>query len=78
MQLHLAARKGNSKRIVKLMEHVTTMASVNTRVPYLEEDTIFDSTKRKLNLPPGDESNSYHHDRVNFVVPKLSKGMSLA
>ena len=52
------------------------MASVNTRIPHLEGETIFGSTKRKLNLPPGDDGNSHRHDHVNFVVPKLGKGMS--
>ena len=74
LQLRLAARNGNSRRVVKLMEEVTTMAGVNTT--HLEGDTIFDSTKRKLNLPPTDNSNSHRHDRVNFSVPKLGKGMS--
>ena len=60
------------------MEEVTTVAGVNTRIPHLEGDTIFGSTKRKLNLPLGDDSNSHRHDRVNFTVPKLDKGMSPA
>ena len=54
------------------------MAGVNTRVPHLEGETIFGSTKRKLNLPPGDDGDSHRHDRVNFVVPKSGKGMSPA
>ena len=76
LQLRLAVQNGNSRRVVKLMEEVTTVAGVNTRIPHLEGDTIFGSTKRKLNLPPGDDSDSHRHDRVNFSVPKLGKGMS--
>ena len=55
------------------MEEVTTVAGVNTRIPHLEGDTIFGSTKRKLNLPPGDDSDSHRHDLINFFVPKLGK-----
>ena len=76
LQLRLAARNGNNRRVVKLMKEVTTVAGVNTRIPHLEGDTIFGSTKRKLNLPPGDDSDSHYHDRVNFSLPKLGKGMS--
>ena len=57
------------------MEQVTTMAGVNTRVPHLERETIFGSTKRKLNLPLGGDGNSHRHDRVNFVVPRFDKRM---
>ena len=78
LQLRLAARNGNTSRVVKLMEEVTTVANVNTRIPHLEGDTIFGSTKRKLNLPPGDDSDSHRHDRVNFSIPKLGMGMSPA
>ena len=76
LQLCLAARNGNSRRVVKLMEEVTTVAGVNTRIPHLEGDTIFGSTKRRLNLPPSDDSDSHRHNRVNFSVPKLGKDMS--
>ena len=51
-------------------------SSVNTRVLHLEGDPIFDSIKRKLNLPSCDDSNSHCHDRVNFTVCKFEKVMS--
>ena len=37
---------------------------------------MFGSAKRKLDLPPRDDSNFYHHDCVNFNVPKLMKRAS--
>ena len=76
--MHLATRKGNSKRVVKLLEEVIGEVGVNKRIPYLEGDTIFDSTKRKLNLPCCDDSNSHRHDRVNFTIPKFGKEVSAA
>ena len=71
LQLCLASRSGNSKRVAKLLKQVTAKASVNIRVPHLEGETIFGSTKRKLNLPLGDNTNSHHHECVNFIVPKF-------
>ena len=48
LQLCLASRKANSKRVVKLLEQVIAEAGVNPRIPHLEGETIFGSTKRKL------------------------------
>ena len=36
-------------------------AGLDTRVPHLEGETIFGFAKRKLDLPPGDDSDSYRH-----------------
>ena len=74
LQLCLVSQSGNSKRIVKPLEQVIGEASVKTKVPHLEGETIFGSTKRNLNLPPGDDRDSYQHDRVNFTIPKIGRG----
>ena len=78
LQLRLASRNGNSGRVVKLLEKVTAEAGVNTRIPHLEEETIFGTAKQELDLPPGDESDSHRHDRVNYCIPKVGRRMSLA
>ena len=76
LQLCLAARVGNSKRMVKLLDHVAVEAGLNTRVPHLEGETIFGSAKHKLDFPPRDDSDSHRHDRVNYSIPNLGKGVS--
>ena len=43
---------------------------------HLEGETIFGSAKRKLDLPPGDDNDSHRHDRVNYLIPNLGKGVS--
>jgi len=63
---------------VKLLDQVAVETGTNTRVPHLEEDTIFGSAKRKLDLPLGDASDSHRHDRINFTIPKIGKGLSPA
>ena len=78
LELRLASRKGNSKRIMKLLDEVAVEAGLNTRVPHLEGETIFGTAKRKLDLPPGDDSDSHHHDCVNYVVPKVGEGVSFS
>ena len=61
---------------MKLLDHVAVEAGLNTRVPHLEGETIFGSAKRKLDLPPGDDSDSHRHDRVNYSISNLDKGVS--
>ena len=62
---------------MKLLDTVAVEATrLNTRGPHLEKETIFGSAKQKLDLPPRDESNSHSHDRINYSVPKLGKGLS--
>ena len=72
LQLHHASRVGNSTCVVKLLDRVAVEAGVNTQVLHLKEETIFESAKWKLALPQDDNS----HNRVNFSIPTLEKGMS--
>ena len=65
-------------RIVKLLDEVAIEAGLNTRVPHLEDETIFGTAKQKLDLPPRDDSDSYCHDRVNYSVPKVGVGLSFS
>ena len=76
LQLRLASRIGNSRRVVKLLDNVAAEAGLDTRVPHLEGETIFGSTKRKLDLPPGDDSDSHCHDQINYSVPRVGTGIS--
>ena len=73
LKLWLAFQISNSSKIAKLVDDVLDVAGVNTRVLHLEGERVFSSAKRKLDLPPGDETDSQRHDRVNYSIPKLSK-----
>jgi hypothetical protein len=42
-----------------------------TRIPHLEGEEIFGSTKRKLDLPPGDDGDSHRPDKGNFSQPQV-------
>ena len=61
---------------MKLLDNIAAEAELNTRVLHLEGETIFGSTKRKLDLPPRDDNDSHRHDRINYSVPRVGKGMS--
>ena len=53
-------------------------SELNTRVPHLEEETIFGAAKQKLNPSLKDDNDSYHHDHVNYSIPMVEKEMCLA
>ena len=76
LRLRLASQSGNPSRVAKAVDDISVVSGSNTRVPHLDGEKVFGSAKRKLDLPPGDDSDSHHHDRVNYSVPKLSKGAS--
>ena len=76
LQLQLASRIGNSRRVVKLLDNIVAEARLDTRIPHLEGETIFGFAKRKLDLPPCDDSDSHRHDRINYSVPRVGKGIS--
>ena len=63
---------------MKLLDEVAVEAGLNTRVPHLEGETIFGTAKWKLDLPPRDDSDSHHHDRVNYAVSKVGEGVSFS
>ena len=66
LQLWLAIQSENSSRVVKLVDEISPKIGVNTRIAYLEDEKIFGSIKQKLNLPPGDESDSHRHDCMYY------------
>ena len=73
LKLQLASRISNPSKIAKLVDDVSDVAGLNTHVPHLEGERVFGSAKRKLDLPPGDKTDSHRHNRVNYSVSKLSK-----
>ncbi len=48
----------------------------STRIPPMEGEEVFGSVKRKVDLPPRLETNSYSHDRMNFSCSKVANATS--
>jgi hypothetical protein len=76
LKLRSSTCYGDSKRIAQAVSNLSSDARLNSRVSHLEGQSIFGSTKWKLDLPPGDDNDSHCHDRVNFTVPKLGRHMT--
>jgi hypothetical protein len=76
LKLRSATRFGDPKQIAQAVSDLSSDAGLNSRISHLEGESIFGSAKRKLDLPPGDDSDSHRHDRVNFTLPKLGRNMT--
>ena len=57
-----------------LLMQVIEEVVVNTRVFHLEGNTIFGSTKRKLNLCLAKDDSNSHHQDCEFYYSKIWKG----
>jgi hypothetical protein len=71
LKLRAARRSGDPKKIEEALSQLLGVEVATTRIPHLEGEEIFGSTKRKLDLPPGDDGNSHRPDKVNFSQPRV-------
>jgi hypothetical protein len=71
LKLRAARRSGDPKKIEEALSKLLGIEVATTRIPHLEGEEIFGSTKRKLDLPPGDDGDSHRLDKVNFSQPRV-------
>jgi hypothetical protein len=71
LKLRAASCSGDPKKIEEALSHLPGVEVATTRIPHLEGEEIFGSTKRKLDLPLGDDGDSHRPDKVNFSQPQV-------
>jgi hypothetical protein len=71
LKLRAARRSGDPKKIEEALNQLPGVEVATTRIPHLEGEEIFGSTKRKLDLPLGDDGDSHRLDKVNFSQPRV-------
>jgi hypothetical protein len=71
LKLRVARRRGDPKKIAEALSQLPMVEVATTRIPHLEGEEIFGSTKRKLDLPLGDDGDSHRPDKVNFSHPRV-------
>jgi hypothetical protein len=69
LKLRAARHSGDPKKIEEALSQLLGVEVATTRIPHLEGEEIFGSTKHKLDLPPGDDGDSHRPDKVNFSQP---------
>ena len=69
LRLRAARRSGDPKKIAEALNTLPEAEGVGTRVPHLEREETFRSTKRKLDVPIGDAGDSHRSSKMNFSQP---------
>ena len=59
------------KKIAEALNSLPEAHGMGSRVPHLEGEEIFGSTKRRLDIPIGDAGDSHRPDKVNFSQPRV-------
>ena len=71
LKLKRAMASGDGKKIAEALSEMPGAEEICTRIPHLEGEEVFGSTKRKLDLPIGSEGDSHRPDKVNFSHPRV-------
>jgi hypothetical protein len=71
LKLRAARRSGTPKKIAEVFSQLPGVEVATTRIPHLEGEEIFGSTKRKLDLPLDDDGHSHRPNKVNFSQPRV-------
>jgi hypothetical protein len=71
LKLRAARCSGDPKKIKEALNQLPEMEVATTRIPHLEGKEIFGSTKRKLDLLPGDDGDFHRPDKINFSQPRV-------
>jgi len=71
LKLRAATRSRDPKKIAEALNNLPGAEGLGSCVPHLEGEEIFGNTKRKLDVPIGDEGDSQRPDKVNFSQPRI-------
>jgi len=71
LKLRAAQCSKEPKKIAEALNTLPGFESVGSRIPHLEGEEIFGSTKRKLDVPIGDGGDSHRPDKVKFSQPRV-------
>jgi len=66
LKLRAARQSGDPKKLAEALNSLPRAEGLKSRVPHLEGEEIFGSTKWKLDIPIGDAGDSHRPDKVNF------------
>jgi len=66
LKLRAATRSRDPKKIVEALNTLLGAEGLENRLPYLEGEEIFGSTKKKLDVPIGDVGDSHRPNKGNF------------
>jgi hypothetical protein len=68
---------GNTKSLHKAMTRMPGAQEFCIRTPHLEGEEVFLSLKRKVDLPPGSELDSYRPNKISISRPRVQTRSSI-
>jgi hypothetical protein len=71
LKLKAARRSGDPKKIVEALSQLLGVEGSTNQMSHLKGEEIFGSTKRKLDLPLGDDGDYHQLDKINFSQPQV-------
>jgi hypothetical protein len=71
LRLRAARRSRDPAKIATALSMMPGAEELCTRIPHLEREEVFGSTKRKLDLPIGSEGDSHRPDKLNYSQPRV-------
>ena len=71
LKLRAGRRSGCLKKIAEALNTLPEAHNMGSRVPHLEREEIFGSTKRRLDVPIGNAEDLHRLDKVNFSQPRV-------
>ncbi len=74
--LRRVSKFGDLVEITTTIIKYTLSFSLFTKIPQLEGEKVFGSTKCKADLPHGSKKNSHQYDWVNFSCLKVANAMA--
>ena len=69
LKLRAARRSGCPKKIAEALNSLPEAHGMGSRVPHLEGEEIFGSTKRRLDVPIGDAGDSHRPEKSISLNP---------
>jgi len=72
LRLWRASQFGDPLQMANTVANYTNGSSFAIRIPHLEGQEVFGSTKQRAKIAPGLEGDSHGHDHVNFSLLKVN------
>jgi hypothetical protein len=72
LRLRRASQYGDPSQMANAVTKYSNGSSFTIRIPHLEGQEVFKSTKQMVDITLGSKGDSHRHDRVNFSQSKVN------
>jgi hypothetical protein len=72
LRLRQVSQYGDPSQMANVITKYTNGSSFTIKIPHLEGQEVFGSTKQTMDITPGLKGNSHRHDHVNFFRSRIN------